>query len=228
MTTANWALSARSGMPPSPVTTAGSANWPTRRSQPKGTTTSGVAKAKAKADKEAEKIDALIAEGWDPDEAESEVTGEPIEAIRKRNFMLQEQADDSRTFDQMVTSKYRDLAYEQYRQAEDATNGYMFSREGARLNERAKQTNAARAQARAALSPPKEGGKPLPPLRLEPTFEDSQDFWDMTEQQVRNYASEELRGWFDEHGRYTRDGVKRAILEGRSIKPDATHQDYLR
>ena len=161
-------------------------------------------------------------------QSESRQGSEPIEAIRKRNFMLQEQADDSRTFDQMVTSKYRDLAYEQYRQAEDATNGYMFSREGARLNERAKQTNAARAQARAALPPPKEGGKPLPPLRLEPTFEDSQDFWDMTEQQVRNYASEELRGWFDEHGRYTRDGVKRAILEGRSIKPDATHQDYLR
>jgi hypothetical protein len=63
--------------------------------------------------------------------------------------------------------------------------------------------------------------------RIPDVFEDPSDFWYMTAQQVRNYASEELRAWFDELGRYTRDGVKRAILDGRSIKPDSTHQDYL-
>lgn len=50
----------------------------------------------------------------------------------------------------------------------------------------------------------------------------------MTELQVRNYASEELAAWFDEYARYTRDCVKRARLEGRSIRPDCTHEDCLR
>ena len=141
MTTANWALSARSGMPPSPVTTAGSANWPTRRSQPKGTTTSGVAKAKAKADKEAEKIDALIAEGWDPDEAESEVTRESVESIRKRNFLMRQ-----RRFGHVRRSRPKGLldevAYPQYLRAESATRGNMVKAHGS-TNARSKPTRPA-------------------------------------------------------------------------------------
>lgn len=140
----------------------------------------------------------------------------------------QKHGEDARTFDEVVTDKHHELAYAQFRQAEDDTNGYMLSNEGKRRNERAKQINAKRIGARAALPPPKEGEKPPPPLRLEPVFDDPAQFWYATETQVRNYASEELREWFDEHGRYTRDSVKRAILEGGSIRPDHTQEDYLR
>ena len=56
-----------------------------------------------------------------------------------------------------------------------------------------------RIEAQASLPAPKPGEKPLPPVRLEPVFDNpSQFFWYMTENQVRRYASEELRAWFDE------------------------------
>ena len=51
----------------------------------------------------------------------------------------------------------------------------------------------------------------------------------MSDREVRKYASEELLSWFDQHGRITRDAVRRHALSAGStefVRPDQHREDY--
>lgn len=84
----------------------------------------------AKANAEADEIVALIEDGWDPAEAEAQITGKSVENIRRRDFMSQARADghDGDGFDELVTSVHRLKVDELAIEAENATNGRMVRR----------------------------------------------------------------------------------------------------
>lgn len=81
----------------------------------------------AKANAAADRIVALIEEGWDPAEAEAEVTGKTVEAIRRRDFIAQARAEGHQGagFDELLASVFDERVAEMAIAAENATNGYM-------------------------------------------------------------------------------------------------------
>jgi hypothetical protein len=81
----------------------------------------------AKAEADADRIIALIEEGADPAEAESEVTGKSVSSIRRRDFIAQSRAEGHRGegFDQLLASVFHRRVGEMALEAENATNGYM-------------------------------------------------------------------------------------------------------
>jgi hypothetical protein len=86
----------------------------------------------AKANADADRIVALIdEEGWDPAEAEAEVTGKSVEAIRRRDFIAQARADghEGNGFDELLASVFNERVAEMAIAAENATNGYMVKKQ---------------------------------------------------------------------------------------------------
>lgn len=84
----------------------------------------------AEAAEQSAAIIALIDQGWDPAEAESEVTGVSVERIRRRDFIERARAEGHRGagFDALLGQVHAAMAAEQYWAAEAATNGYMVKR----------------------------------------------------------------------------------------------------
>lgn len=79
----------------------------------------------------ADRIDALIGEGWNGDDAESEVTGQSVESIRKRNYLTSRPNTDGLLGSFAKESKPDWLGeVERLMQAaEDATRGFLVKRE---------------------------------------------------------------------------------------------------
>ncbi|ARQ95446.1 head maturation protease [Mycobacterium phage Shandong1] len=134
----------------------------------------------------------LIEQGWDEAEAESEVYGLSVEQIRRRNFMAEARADGhtGKGFDELLRSRFEEMAAEQYWAAEAATNGFLLNR--------------------------RHEGKV-----------DPRKIWTVNETTARKWMSDELAGWFDEHGRITYAGLREAILSGRGNWRNAMTADFL-
>ena len=139
-----------------------------------------------------ERIFALIEQGWDPDEAESEVTGVSVEAIRRRNFIAEarSQGYTGQNFEQLLTHVFNDIALEQYLQAEADTKGYMVkSRYKTKID----------------------------PLNL----------WFVNEHTARQWMSDEMAEWFDQHGRITKSALREMILSGHGNWRNPLAEDFL-
>lgn len=87
-------------------------------------------KRRAKQEAQSVKITELVDGGMDHDEAKSAVTGEPIDWIRKRNFMASRPGWDGTVagFDKAVKDDYYDEIDRLYWLAEAATRGSMVKR----------------------------------------------------------------------------------------------------
>ena len=85
----------------------------------------------AKANADADRIVELIEEGWEPAEAEAEVTGRTVESIRRRDFIAQARADGhvGAGFDELLVSVFEERIAEMALAAENATNGFMLKRQ---------------------------------------------------------------------------------------------------
>jgi len=89
------------------------------------------ARREAKDAAKQQRIFDLVEQGWQPDQAESEVYGRSLDFIRRRDFMSAARASGhvGERFDDLVASMHADYVAEQYWKAEAATNGYMIRRE---------------------------------------------------------------------------------------------------
>ncbi len=87
-------------------------------------------KRRAKREAQATAINKLVEDGWDPDEAESAVVGDPVDWIRKRNFMAARPGWDGTVsgFEKAVREDWLDNVERLYVQAEEATGGQMVKR----------------------------------------------------------------------------------------------------
>lgn len=159
--------------------------------------------AKAKARREAidrdkwDRVGALIDQGYDPVEAESDVFGISMERIRRRNFIAESRADGHRGagFDELLTSVYEQRVYELYLQAESATRGVLFNRQ--------------------TMNRYGPGG--IDPVKL----------WTANEATARKWMSPELAEWFDQNGRLTKAALRNMILDGRDTWRDPMTRDFL-
>ncbi|MCP3811629.1 hypothetical protein NLX62_04705, partial [Mycobacteriaceae bacterium Msp059] len=81
----------------------------------------------AKANAQSDEILAKIEQGYDPAEAEAEVTGKSVEAIRRRDFVRMARTEGLRgnTFEQLLSSAFHKHISELAIEAENATNGFM-------------------------------------------------------------------------------------------------------
>lgn len=129
-----------------------------------------------------DRINQLIADGYDPAEAESEVTGQSVEAIRRRDGLqwLRDTyggvpAVSGNRFEEVLASAYRFELTQELERAEAATNGQLL-RKGSR-------------------------GK------------DASILWKGNERTARANASEELKAYWDEHGRLTKDEFRDRVME---------------
>lgn len=90
--------------------------------------------AKAKARREAAdrdkwaRVGDLVEQGVDPLEAESDVFGQSLESLRRRDFMAQARSEghQGKGFDELVGSVFDRLIDDLYVAADNATNGYML------------------------------------------------------------------------------------------------------
>ena len=80
------------------------------------------------ANAQADRILELIEQGYEPAEAEAEVSGKSVESIRRRDFMASARAEGHQgtSFEQLVSSAYYRRVNELVLEAENATNGYML------------------------------------------------------------------------------------------------------
>ncbi|QFG10024.1 capsid maturation protease [Mycobacterium phage IdentityCrisis] len=87
------------------------------------------ARRAAKANEQAAAILAKIEQGYDPAEAEAEVTGKSVESIRRRDFVRMARAEGLRgeNFEQLLSSAFHRHVSELAIEAENATNGFMLS-----------------------------------------------------------------------------------------------------
>jgi hypothetical protein len=158
--------------------------------------------AKAKARREAaqrdkwDRVGALVDDGVDPLEAESEVFGRSVESLRRRDFIAQARSEGHRGagFDELLTNVYTSAIQELYIQAENATRGTIFNR--ATMN--------------------RYGGVGPDPLRL----------WTASESTARAWMSEEMAAWFDQNGRLTKSALRQSILDGSGVWRDPMTQDF--
>lgn len=81
----------------------------------------------AKANAQSDEILAKIEQGYDPAEAEAEVTGKSVEAIRRRDFVRMARTEGLRgnSFEQLLSSAFHKHISELAIEAENATNGFM-------------------------------------------------------------------------------------------------------
>ncbi|WNM68298.1 capsid maturation protease and ADP-ribosyltransferase [Mycobacterium phage Tierra] len=56
---------------------------------------------------------------------------------------------------------------------------------------------------------------------------DARKLWSVNETTARKYMSEEMAGWFDQHGRVTRASLREAVLAGRGWQQSALVGDFL-
>lgn len=80
---------------------------------------------------QAEMFEEMLAQGVDPEEADAIAAGTTVEAARRREVMAQLRRDGYRgsSFDQLARQAFRDEVMRRYLAAQDATNGYMTTRE---------------------------------------------------------------------------------------------------
>lgn len=76
---------------------------------------------------QADRICELIEDGYPCDEAEAEVTGESLDVVRKRNFILDARANGHKgnSFDALVTIVHRALVVDAHETAMNDCVGYM-------------------------------------------------------------------------------------------------------
>lgn len=79
---------------------------------------------------QSDRIVGLVEQGWDPAEAEAEVTGKSVEFIRRRDFIAQSRAEGhtGAGFDELLTAVHDRAVIDAALEAEAATNGYMVKR----------------------------------------------------------------------------------------------------
>lgn len=78
---------------------------------------------------QSDKIIGLIEQGWDPAEAEAEVTGNSPEGIRRRDFIAKARKDGhaGKGFDELLASVHAQYVAEQYYRSEQETRGALKS-----------------------------------------------------------------------------------------------------
>ncbi|MCC9182576.1 hypothetical protein [Mycolicibacterium mageritense] len=83
----------------------------------------------AQVNAQSDEILAKIEQGYDPAEAEAEVTGKSVESIRRRDFMRMARAEGlpGKGFEQLLSSAFQRHVSELAIEAENATNGFMLS-----------------------------------------------------------------------------------------------------
>lgn len=151
-------------------------------------------------DADLDRINELIAEGYEPAEAEAEVTGKSIDSIRRRESVRWMRDTytitvDGNRFEEILTQAYAQELEQEMMRAEAATNGYMQNPQAAR-----------RSMGR---------GNDI--------------LWTGNERTARAQASEELREYWDQHGRLTKDEFRRRVLAaiGAANGPNYTGADFL-
>ncbi|ORA23409.1 hypothetical protein [Mycobacterium aquaticum] len=87
------------------------------------------ARRSAKVNAQSDEILAKIDQGYDPAEAEAEVTGKSVESIRRRDFtrMARLEGLPGDNFEQLLSSAFHKHISELAIEAENATNGFMLS-----------------------------------------------------------------------------------------------------
>lgn len=135
---------------------------------------------------QADKVTGLIGDGWDPYEAVEAITGRKVIDQRRAEVLadLRRNGYDARSFDQATARAFAAHTRELYRQAEDATNGYLLNRDG---------------QARGI---------------------DPASLFTGPDVRARRYASDELRQWWDDHGRITLDDWRDQLLTGGASRKE--------
>jgi hypothetical protein len=126
---------------------------------------------------QAEEFDRLLAQGEDEEAAVEAVYGVSVETQRRQRAIEQLRANGytGRSFDELSRAAFRDYVWQQFSAAEEATNGYMLSREREAANARESARN----------------GRTMDPL----------DLFTGPEHIARANASDELLAWWDEFGR---------------------------
>ena len=79
---------------------------------------------------QAEEFDRLLSGGWDEESAVEAAYGVSVERQRRDRAiaMLRNDGYGGRSFDELTRAAFRDYVYQRWRDAEDATNGYMLNR----------------------------------------------------------------------------------------------------
>lgn len=130
-----------------------------------------------------------LAAGDDPEEAYARIWGLDVEKMRRQDAIdsLRRSGYSGGSFDQLVRAAHRDYVETAWTEAEDACRGYLLSKAG-----------------QLAGRPRREGGQGL----------HVRDLWTANESTARKYASEELRRYWDEHGRMTSADFAASVLGG--------------
>jgi hypothetical protein len=89
-----------------------------------------LAEREAREQAQAEEFDRLLSGGWDEESAVEKAYGVPVEKQRRDRAiaMLRDGGYSGKSFDQLSRAAFRDHVYQQWLDAEDATNGYMLNR----------------------------------------------------------------------------------------------------
>jgi hypothetical protein len=141
-----------------------------------------------------DKMSRLMAEGMNPIDAEVEAFGGDRKKILNReiaSYLRQHYSMrrvDGNRFEEMLAAAYRQELEEEIIRAENATNGYFYSNDG---NRRHTDTG--------------EG--------LASSDELSRMLWTQNEATARRNASDELRAYWDAHGRLTKEAFRARIIQ---------------
>lgn len=86
--------------------------------------------------RKAEEYEQLLTAGYDDEEAAEVVYGVPVERQRRQAAItsLRRSGYEGKNLEQLARAAFRTHVYEQFRKAEDDTNGYMVNPEGRRRN----------------------------------------------------------------------------------------------
>ena len=141
-----------------------------------------------------DKMSRLMADGMNPIDAEVEAFGGDRKKILNReiaSYLRQHYSMrrvDGNRFEEMLAAAYRQELEQEIIRAENATNGYFYSNDG---NRRHTDTG--------------EG--------LASSDEMSRMLWTQNEATARRNASDELRAYWDAHGRLTKEAFRARIIQ---------------
>lgn len=149
------------------------------------------------------KINGLIDQGYDPRDAVEEITGVTVEKQLRTELLyrLRSEGTPGRSLDDMIRNRYREEVDRQYVEAENVCRGQMLSREGNAWN------------ARYADNPQK---------RIDPAA-----LFRGPEARARKWASDELKQWWDDHGRVSFDDYRQTLITGGNVTGGRRVDDFL-
>lgn len=137
----------------------------------------------------------LLADGADDETAIEQAFGLSVPQQRRMNAIahLRGLGYQGNGLDALIKAWHRDVAYEQWLAAENATNGQL-----------------------------------LAPKYREALSVDPRALWSMNETQALKYASDELKQWWDQHGRATVAELKAQLLDPAELaRIQSGRRDYL-